>query len=296
MIGPLKPWKYSGHPKLYVDVDNSELAFAEFRKFSHEIEPFVQSICVLVSGPDGCGKTSLIHRCVSQLLSSKPTAYEHVVVVDRSAELSGPQSALGKCEDIASALVRDLKSANGALGEGARGKLAQIDAGMTEAALRYALRDVAAIAAENRCLVLLILPRIEVRDEARLMVSAFCQTNIALFVETRQTDVAAYAVDQIPSDPSLGTVHLQVGPINSEHAWRYVAARMDPVGRDERVPKFSKDVVNRFMAERTSGSAVSIREVQRVFSSLFHAAVEAEKTEITFDDFARLYIRAGGIG
>ncbi|MEO3813820.1 hypothetical protein ABGB17_32895 [Sphaerisporangium sp. B11E5] len=65
---PLCPWRYRGHERLYVPVDETEEAFRHFRGRFGDINMLVRSgHVVVVDGVEGSGKTSLIHRCVHDL-------------------------------------------------------------------------------------------------------------------------------------------------------------------------------------------------------------------------------------
>lgn len=66
--GPLRPWKYD-HERYYHPVDNTQTAFDKFRSFlpNPGAELVDRGRLVVVTGGTGCGKSSLIHRCVHEL-------------------------------------------------------------------------------------------------------------------------------------------------------------------------------------------------------------------------------------
>ena len=65
---PLCPWRNPVHGTYYVDIDSTGAAFAEFERRVLPFPPSAeQGSLVVVTGETGCGKTSLIHRCVDRL-------------------------------------------------------------------------------------------------------------------------------------------------------------------------------------------------------------------------------------
>ncbi|MCK1821720.1 ATP-binding protein [Streptomyces sp. XM83C] len=71
---PLAPWYIQGHETLWVDIDSTPEALKTFRErlipMVHRIRPGSEGHghLVVVSGSSGTGKTSLLHRCVHELV------------------------------------------------------------------------------------------------------------------------------------------------------------------------------------------------------------------------------------
>jgi ABC-type uncharacterized transport system fused permease/ATPase subunit len=64
---PLCPWRLEQHIDYYSSVDHIGAAIKHFETAINSWNTSATGNAVFVSGDDGCGKSSLIHRCVHAL-------------------------------------------------------------------------------------------------------------------------------------------------------------------------------------------------------------------------------------
>lgn len=107
---PLCPWKAPDHDNYYVPVDRTEEAYAHFK--DHMATP--QSIVdygrlVIADGRQGCGKTSLINRCIAcardRLLEEKVNP----VIIDLTRAVRTNQSTAERLKNVCAALIDELE-------------------------------------------------------------------------------------------------------------------------------------------------------------------------------------------
>jgi RecA/RadA recombinase len=82
---PHQPLRSPDHERFYVDVDRTGEAFREFETALGTGQVLPQGRLVVVAGPKGSGKTSLIRRCITALQKSPITADHTLVAADLSS-------------------------------------------------------------------------------------------------------------------------------------------------------------------------------------------------------------------
>jgi energy-coupling factor transporter ATP-binding protein EcfA2 len=292
---PLNPWKRAEHSDYYVAVDHTDHAFREFQRRLEEWDLAYEGETVLVHGEDGCGKTSLAHRCAKHLKDTLDESGDRARIVDRSSDLLEGQRMLSKCEIAVRAVLRDLSSPNSPLPQNVVDSLPQASSlRADENELRLAVEEIAEVLdRSNRTLV--ILPsKLELPEEFQSYSQIFANPRLVLIMETSQDGVRQHVERWNETPAHKPVLSLRVGPLEVEHAWTFVESRMRSIAGSDETPRFDQSAVERYMRDRTSHSRVSIRELELVCIRLFKEAAAHSKSEISYEDFATLWLRYGG--
>ncbi|MGH3902813.1 MAG: hypothetical protein ACRDTE_01225 [Pseudonocardiaceae bacterium] len=106
---PLRPWDVAEHLDYYVGVDKTEDAFREFELQTRNPESLVaDGRLVVVLGGQGCGKTSLIHRCTASVCGTLRTLKVTPVIVNLTREGMLNHAIPARMSDVCSGLIDQL--------------------------------------------------------------------------------------------------------------------------------------------------------------------------------------------
>jgi hypothetical protein len=292
--GPLNPWKERRHMNYYVGVDHTEQAFQEFVRNFTSWNVSSSGAVVLVHGEDGCGKTSLVHRCTSrssELLSKEPYRVE---IIDRSEERLGGHPIVRKCEDVVSAVLRDIRLANNFLPENILKHLPLLPSRADENDLRRVMDDVAAYLRRANRILVVIPPKIELYAELQMYLSIFTRGCLMVIMETNDEGVRQAVERWNKNSVNRRILNLGVGPLEPDQGWAFVQARMQTLTGGYSVPAFDPIAVNKYMENRCHHARVSIRELERVCMRLYEDAINQSKTHIDYSAFCEFWVRYGG--
>jgi hypothetical protein len=292
--GPLNPWKEQSHKDYYVSVDHTEQAFQNFvQNFTSWNVPS-NGAAVLVHGEDGCGKTSLIHRCTAMSSELFDKSSYVVEIVDRSEERLDGYPIIRKCEDVVNAVLRDIRLANNFLPANVLDRLPSLPAQVEENDLRRVMDDVAAYLRKTKRILIIIPPKIELFEELQLYVSVFTRGSLLVIMESNDEGVRQ-SVERLNKNPkSRRILTLGVGPLEPEQGWAFVQARMQIATGGQAVPVFDPKAVNKYMRNRCHHARVSIRELERVCTRLYEDAKTQAKLQIDYSAFCEFWVRYGG--
>lgn len=293
--GPLNPWEQSEHNDYYVPVDHTEEAFQEFVDYLETSDILIDGGMYLVHGEDGCGKTSLVHRCAKKVKSSLEQDNRLVGIVDLSSDVFDAQPFLTKCQDTVRRALRYVRQTDRFLSPPASQSLPEFPTPSDEDALRIIMQEVAQCLDEEDRVLVIVPPKLDLENEVQLYLSIFSRKRLALILETNKVQVREHVVSRNRDPGRQRTIlDLEVGPLEAEQGWAFVKARMERTAEIEQLPKFEQDAVNKYMRQRTQGKGrISVRELERVCIKLFGEAVEWEKPEISYEDFVKLYLKYG---
>jgi hypothetical protein len=288
--GPLNPWQVPQHNDYYASVDHADQAYRSFLDKYQQWNIAVSGGMVLVSGHDGCGKTSLIHRCACKIKSGAT----QIEIVDRSHERLDGLTAAGKCEEVVRALLRQMQRLEGFLGQRDIQNLPTLPSKPEEADIRHGVEDIAeALKASKRVLVI-VPPKLELSSELRTYVRVFARPRVVLLMETNQQDLAEFVERWNSDSANKKIVNLSVGPLEVEHAWIFLESRFKQTSGDG-APRFEQNAVTKYMQNRSQSARVSVRELERVCLKVFENAVQQSKIKVEYEDFADLWLRHGSV-
>lgn len=111
---PLRPWDdgLDCHTAYYVPVDHTQRAFEQFTELAGDAaDLFAVGRLVIAAGPQGCGKTSLLNRCVWHLRESAASGVRtRLLVVDLTDECSDNQPVPERIRHVATMLIDELEN------------------------------------------------------------------------------------------------------------------------------------------------------------------------------------------
>jgi GTPase SAR1 family protein len=293
--GPLCPWLEKEHGECYVPVDRTQEAHDEFVLRLPQFKVARNGLTVLVHGENGCGKTSLIHRCAALLEQWQLEKQgERSAILDRSAENLSGLVILRRCEDTVSALLEFVRQKNAYLAPDAIENLPTIPAEADQITLRKTVEELSRNLVANKLNLIAIAPKIELAEELRMYLSLFQRGGLSLLLETEDQEVLQSA-ERWNRDGKRSVVILKVGPLAPEDGWKFVAARYQRRNAGKASPTFDEGGVKEYMQKRSSGTTISVRELERVCIALYEEARNAASLEIRYQQFADHYVKVGSL-
>ncbi|WP_030155355.1 ATP-binding protein [Streptomyces sp. NRRL S-244] len=226
---PLVPWSETSHCEQWVDVDHAKAQVDSFRKWLERLPDVVDSgvnygSLVVVTGPIGMGKTTLIHRCVHE-------AQKHIERLDPDPPLNQVVAMTAGYDNIGDVISLDdngrfatipainagiVKQVVGEL----RTKLAHVDTGISKWPPGEAFEAISELLEQQDALLFVIVPHIAwkdpgVRSEFLLTCLKHARSRIVLFVEiSHATDRAKEVVKEVVKHPAV--THLELGRLKGE--------------------------------------------------------------------------------
>ncbi|WEH39884.1 hypothetical protein OG233_10505 [Streptomyces sp. NBC_01218] len=306
---PLVPWDDASHVGQWVDVDHARDQLDLFeeclRRLAHMVSPQVdRGHLVVVTGPVGMGKTTLIHRCIHRAQQ---------VIENAAARAEPPARALRHVVAMTAGYVNDGRgicvddngdfASTAAINETIRDKIVAalrtglptadgVDPVLHGASTSKAFAAISALLAEENALLLAVVPHIEwkdpgVRSKFLMTCLSHAQSRILLFVEVSHgaSETAGEVVRELAADRAF--THLALGPLQPDDAVTFGrSARSDHPDPDDPADDLTlREAVLRARAARWQPG--DVRELRQIF----HAAAEAHTragrpVRITGEDLA----------
>lgn len=284
---PLVPWKEPDHMHQWVDVDHSREALDHFRGSLSELGEVLDSNkgygrVVIVSGPAGMGKTTLIHRCLYEVKRRLavdgaavgnplpvfvPTAGlendGHRISVDPDGESFAPTRLIN--DRIRRELAKRLRTHDF--------PESRVKAIIDEGDPFQAYGEMSDLLVHRNALLFAVIPHIRWND-AHLR-AAFLRTclshahpRIVLFVEVSQG--AAETAKEVAAalSGSAAVTHLALSELNSEDIWRFSRSARPGHGGPHALVEPDRSSL---MAAHDEWKPRDVRELRKVF----HSAADA---------------------
>lgn len=254
---PLCPYLHD-HEKYYVKVDGTQDEFDRFQRSIGPLSGFrAHGRLVVVTGKDGCGKTSLINRCaawLSQQLGGQAQIFP------LAASTLPHMSLRVRMEQVLEDLIYQLSSETSVVSEmhvqeldrrlnELRDRVPQKDedhhAGI-ETVYKYLLR-----ALPSGQVGIIILPRSELGQEIASYVGLARLPRLVFFAESRYGDDARRSVRTGRQGEGRPPLMLEVGPLNRDDGWIFANARQDPDKAGQEIPLVTKETMARLLARNS---------------------------------------------
>ncbi|WDZ83387.1 hypothetical protein [Micromonospora cathayae] len=270
-LAPLDPLRYPYHLSCYVPVGDTEVAFDQFRTTIGAPEDLrLDGRMVVVSGPGGCGKTSLINRCAQWLTEGSGTGDLHPVVLDLRRVGQPRQPTAERMAEVWDYALYSLESQRLLVGEP--------DALRGRTAAYSLLRSILV----PDVLVVALLPPMEL--PAEMVRYARQPTPQVVFFMENSSDQR----HTLGRDAATPPIDLAVRGVTEREAERFVHERLGQTA--EPLPRIAPGVIAQYVSLRKH---VSVGELQRLLFGVYQEALEAAvpPDEITFDHLARYFLR-----
>lgn len=279
---PLTPWAEATHGTYYVEVDRTEEAFQSFLDEAGEVTDLVRrGGLVVVSGNRGCGKSSVLNRCVHWVDQGLKDLKHVPFIADISLELesAGTEREL---DSLALRLLEQLED-RGQLKHAALEQLRARDA----AGRLNGLSSLVGFGREPSALLVLLPPQ-EVH-QALVSLAELVRPGIIFFVERvlsgDGSDWTSQVRGRFPQP-----IEVSVGSLKNHDAWLFAGDRINRHDKRATIPKIAELTMRQWQLNR---GEVTIDELQKFMFNLYEdaLAVTPPLAEITYDYIANFYVR-----
>ncbi|WP_330303422.1 MULTISPECIES: hypothetical protein [unclassified Streptomyces] len=311
---PLVPWEDESHAGQWVDVDHAREQLDLFEqcllRLADLVTPGVdQGRLVVVTGPVGMGKTTLIHQCIyragqyiarlNELVRTAPPGTRrpprHIVAMTAGYGNDGRAISIDENGDFAStptinATIRDKVVAT------LRTQLAGagLDPALSQESPLKAFNAISALLAQHDALLFAVVPHIDWKDvgvRTRFLKTCLshAQSRIVLLVEVSHgtTETANEVVAELL--PSAAVTHLALGSLRPEDTLKFSqSARSGHPDPDSAPPRTAQGLRDELLRAHEQWQPADVRELRRVF----HAVAEGQRhagrpVRITADELTR---------
>lgn len=261
---PLCPWEEGAneHETYYVAIDDTASAFARFSTElanSGDLARF--GWFVLVTGGEGCGKTSLINRCVTALRERLGTRKVNTTIVDTTRALAA--ASIEERMEWACQSVIDSPDVMDLLPPKQAATMAEC---CDDPPRFYRLLSNTLQAMRDRVIIIL-LPPSELTKEVQQYVN-LCFGKIVFFAES--------SLDEVPRDVEVPRevrmTRLAVHPLQSGDGRRFASARVE--GQNGTGPQVDTEAAEMMVAARLDGPGTSIGGLQTLLYGAYMDALQ----------------------
>jgi hypothetical protein len=281
-LAPLRPWKEHDHVDFYVPVDQTLAAFHEFGRRLHEDGPVqARGRLVVVIGEKGCGKTSLINRCVHHLVTTA-AAGTQLLVADVCRESVSVDSVEARMNELAERVVDDLRAQR----VFSEDWLSAFEDQLTASAVYRLLGN---WLAQHGDMLAVLLPPTELLFTELEQYALMARERMIFFAESADHDEVDTALEQMRAADRDEVVRLQVHPLNKGDGWRFAQARLNGYRGSQPVPGVSETTMEALQELRNDMSLEELQTVLfEVWEDVAHRSLPVQ--EVSWNDIASWYV------
>lgn len=286
-ISPLEPHLNIDHIKYYAPVDSTTKQFDVYNNM------FVRNIivpkghAVLFSGESGCGKTSLMNRCLKLIKEHnwKINNYEQIhFIVDMANEKLSNKSAEEKVNTIIQCIHDSLDEEK--ITDNLYKEFGDQLGKDTSTILRFLERK---LKEYNRILVILF-PKVCTEAEIKQYMDYFYRSNWVLFFETHDPQIINYCNRSFGGLSTNPITCLEVHPLRENDGEIFVNNRLSLISDDLNKAKFDIKGLERFLSCALKRGGISVRGFEIICEKAYKTALDNNKELICFDDIAQVFI------
>ena len=286
---PLCPWRFHEHVDFYVSVDHTAISFTLFETIvGGDLTPLLRGQTFLVYGHEGCGKTSLIHRCTHRLTRDIQSAGLEHVIIDLTTEAVAGYSVDMRLKHICRRAIDELDMRR-ILSADERDSLSsrRDDPSNAYPYISYLLKDKGKVAS-------ILLPPSEISEEVKAY-GGLARDHIFFFCESSYPNVASDCSSHAGMSSPKPVIQLNVDVLSIDDGWTFTQDRLsrsNVLG----TPSITKATIRKFMKARIEGRGrTTIRELQITCLNVFGDAIERRASKVEYADFTEYYARNGSL-
>ncbi|MEV7146687.1 hypothetical protein AB0O05_09390 [Streptomyces sp. NPDC093084] len=265
-------------------VDHSQDAFSSYREVLRADSDFTKSgKLVLITGPEGCGKTSLMHRCAWETREflapmSSPAMME---IIDLTSDGLVGFDTQARSRHICRRIHDELHLRRAFSVDK---NYEELEKRSDEPAQFYPY--LSRLLLHAGLVIVILLPPSELVDEVRTY-SSYTQKMLAFFCESSYEAVAA--IEYNPASKPI--THLTLDVLEESDGWSFVNSRIArSASQSAHCPVTDEASVRKFMQTRIRGRGqTTIRELQMTCESVFEVAVASASDRVEYADFTQYY-------
>lgn len=285
---PLNPKNNPDDFNKYADVDGTGTAFDLFRaSFKRNIYKNNGAFYLAV-GPEGCGKTSLINRCVAYFENefNGERGEPSTTVIDISDELSPATPVAEKGKEAWETIKSLLKNEDSIL---TKAQVNEIND--DELSLMMGVRKLSKSLEKINGAIFIILPSIELNTEFDSYMP-LVKKNILAIAESTSNDLESFCKKHHGLQKKNPIQVMKLSPIAEEDGEKFVQNRLS--SKSDSCPNICSQTIGKYMESRfRNGIGASIRELHLVCESVYQNAIDEGKDSIELTDFAKHYLENG---
>lgn len=309
---PLCPHRDRTHHLYYEPVDDTKREFDRFQETISSGRQLTEGGClVAVTGKSGCGKTSLINRCVAWLHDKLAEERLRAEIFDLADTLPRhPRSIMFRMELVVTELIDRLRDERKGVSpqhiDALRREIERIQRSpdttewqdqrfaMVDRVYQYLLRD----ALPTDRIALILLPPSELVSEIKNYADFARHPRVVFFAETDHVEDIDRVWQEIQLNDRIAPIMLKVGPLSSGDAWTYACARQESDSVDRSFPKVSEETMRRV----TASGPISIRWLHKLLYGVYQELASQDQhllplPEVSFEHIAgycmRQMVRSG---
>lgn len=283
---PLNPCVCDEHEKYYAPVDNTQVAFDDYRNY---LNPFLnnpQRHAVLFHGETGCGKTSLMNRCLKllkdtnwKLNGDKLAPY----LIDVRSENLVAKSAEEKVTAILDHIFLTLGEEPIANMHEKFGDQLGKKTGVVLKFLENQLK-------KYKKLLIILFPEISTVEDIKAYMNDFYRFNWVLYFESENLGIAQHCKRSYRNPGSSPVKCLEVRPLNDTDGDIFIQKRLSMLPNGNKKVDFEAKALEKYLASALNRGGASIREIEVVCEKAYGKALNVNKDTIIFEDIAQVAI------
>ncbi|QNP61477.1 hypothetical protein [Streptomyces genisteinicus] len=283
---PLCPWETPAHDAWYAKVDHSEDAYQAYVTHLRENPDIRQAgQVVLITGPEGCGKTAWTHRAASWTKTFLERQYAPLTahIVDLTADGRVGDDTATRVKHVIARLLDDLDF----LGIFSTAEQDGLERRRDDPATLCPY--LSKIVRVKNIALLVLLPPSELAEEVHQYLR-LVQRQVLFFCESSYDNVAG-AVPSLSVAGAKPLAHFAVDVLDERDGWEFVSHRLALANANGLVvPAIDQATIQQFMQTRIKGRGrTTIRELQITCEHVLDTAIRASRNQVSYSDFTEYY-------
>lgn len=282
---PLNPWEYPEQVAYYADVGGAGAMFEAFTERWRALDTVLASGGLVVAvGPEGCGKTSLLNRCIAWLANSLLNSGVRPVIIDLTGSVWSHDSIVDRLVGSSRRLADHLTALH-LLPPGESDRLAAASSNPSEL---YKL--IGRVLPRNLALILSMPPVGDLVGEIEEY-SALAGRGVLIFAETayfrpaleRWPDISARS-----ARAGIQPILLRVGPVGTSDGYAFIKSRLEARSSEGVFPSMDDDTIRRFV---DSSGTKTIRFLNKLLYSVYEERLQegSRAGKVTYEDIVEYF-------